>query len=122
MNYEDRVTKEYIENALANAGSKIVVGTYTGDGEASQFINLGFTPRAVYVCLPYSSTVYQDGSGWWYYGGLALLGHPLISRDRANVLEITDGGFIVHYGYSADARHYYMTNDSYNTYYYVAIG
>ena len=39
MNYEDRVTKEYIENALAAAGGagncKIVYGTYTGTGEYS---------------------------------------------------------------------------------------
>ena len=46
----------------------IVTGTYTGDGTASQFIFLGFTPKALLVVGAWSA-MSRDNS---YYGGLAL--------------------------------------------------
>ena len=53
MNYEDRVTKEYLENALANAGPKIATGTYYGTGEygaaTPNRIDCGFAPKLVWV-------------------------------------------------------------------------
>ena len=34
----------------ARVDQLFVFGTYEGDGETSQFISLGFTPRAVLIC------------------------------------------------------------------------
>ena len=50
MNFEDRVTKEYVEDALA-AKCEVVIGAYTGTilTVEPQPINLGFQPRAVIV-------------------------------------------------------------------------
>ena len=57
MNYEDRVTKEYLETALANAGAKVVTGTYTGTGTygASNPRTLTFSapPKLVYIYRDY---------------------------------------------------------------------
>ena len=36
MNYEDRVTKEYLENAIAGAAPKFEFGSYIGTGESGQ--------------------------------------------------------------------------------------
>lgn len=52
MNFEDRVTKEYIENALAAAGGgncKIVTGTYVGNGAygASNARRIDFDARPI---------------------------------------------------------------------------
>ena len=53
MNYEDRVTKEYVENALANAGLKIATGTYVGTGtcgaEHPNSLTFDFVPKLVFV-------------------------------------------------------------------------
>ena len=123
MNYEDRVTKEYIENAIANAGSKIVVGTYTGDGEPSQFIDLGATPKAVYVCKTSDGT----NQAWsttnrFYYGGLVLEGHP-ISIQSMTILQIEAGGLRVYYSSdtSTSTRYFVQTNNANVNYSYVAI-
>ena len=57
MNYEDRVTKQYIESALANAGVRIATGTYTGDGKYGSShrnsSNGGFAPKLVIVMPTY---------------------------------------------------------------------
>ena len=41
----------------ANLDSLFVFGTYEGDGEDSQFISLGFTPRAVLMCYDITSRI-----------------------------------------------------------------
>ena len=50
MNYEDRVTKEYLETALA-AGVQIATGSYVGDGtygeENAIHITFPFVPKLV---------------------------------------------------------------------------
>lgn len=82
-----------IDAALAEIPT-IVTGSYVGDGSASRFINLGFTPRAVYVCNEHGYTYSSAGNG--YYGGLALEGHPTTSNSYT-ILSIVDGGFQVYY-------------------------
>ena len=80
MNYEDRITKSYLEDALANAGLKIVTGTYVGDGAASRVIELGFTPRAVFVCRGDGQTHCAEYfSPTSYCGGLALPDNPIVA-------------------------------------------
>jgi len=116
MNYEDRVTKTYIENALANAGPKIVTGTYTGDGSATRSFSLGFTPKALYVCLESGGV----GSSYTYCGGLALAGHPVFANQEFVLVEITSGGFTVHN--KLDNPYCYYINANTWVYHYVAIG
>lgn len=52
MNYEDRVTKEYIENALGSC-ARIATGSYIGTGEYGTehpvTLTLGFAPKLVIV-------------------------------------------------------------------------
>ena len=70
-------------------------GQYTGDGAASQFIDLGFTPQAVLVFNAEGKTC----TGFNYYnytGGLALPGAPVIGAGNIVALEVTEGGFTVH--------------------------
>ena len=57
MNYEDRVTKEYVEGLLAG-GVKIATGSYVGTGEYGaehpSHLSFPFAPKAVWV---YSSDI-----------------------------------------------------------------
>ena len=53
MNYEDRVTKEYVENAIANAGPRFQTGTYVGTGtygkENPMSLHFDFEPMVVFL-------------------------------------------------------------------------
>lgn len=91
-----------------------VVGTYTGNGEAERFIDLGFTPSAVIVA--------QEGKIEWYssnsvQGGVALKNNS-VSNSAGTAIEIIDNGFnvanIKGSTYSVD------TNQSNAIYYYIA--
>ena len=99
--------------SVSDASPEIVFGTYTGDGNASQTINLGRKPRIVLVEVAYGI---RSGSG--AYGGLAAQGYPA-KRNAVQMITLTDDGFIVYLydpgGYGA------RTNDSGITYYYLAI-
>ena len=48
MNYEDRVTKEYVEGLLSG-GVKIACGGYTGDGVLTKSITFPFEPMLVFI-------------------------------------------------------------------------
>ena len=114
MNYEDRVTKEHVENAIA-AKCEVVFGSYTGDGNAIKNIDLGFQPKAVLVIENGGKVGYYSGSQYTY-GGLALPGKP-VAIDGYNALVISSTGFIVykHSGYD-----YIRINLSETTYDYLA--
>ena len=117
MNYEDRVTKAYIESAIADGAPKIASGTYTGDGKSQQFISLGFTPRAVLVLT-------KDGlispGGGYYYGGLAVTDSP-VGYNGFNMIRVTDGGFIVCYILTAN-NGTFCANAENRVFHYVAFG
>ena len=68
MNYEDRVTKSYIEDVLAGK-CRIVTGSYQGNDTDNRFISLGFTPKLVLVV---ARTVYMTTTTEWPYYGLKL--------------------------------------------------
>lgn len=83
---------------------QVVTGTYTGEliTDGNQFINLGKTPKAVYV----TRQGYANNKSGYPYGGLALNGTPsyniLSSEDgiavnTLKVLEIVDNGFRAYY-------------------------
>ena len=84
----------------------IVTGTYTGDGTASRFISLGFTPKALLVFRQegYPADAYTDN----LYGGMALPDTPVRVLVSPNyyvpVLSIAEGGFQVYYDSGDDVR------------------
>ena len=100
--------------SLEGRKSELVAGAYTGDGAASRFVSLGFTPRALLV-------IQQDGKmgGFGYWGGLALLGLParVDNTDRYPIVTITEGGFLVYYRASPDT----YTNISDYVFHYLAL-
>lgn len=118
MNYEDRVTKTYIENAIANAGAKIAGATYVGDGAAERTFNLGFTPKVVYTCLNNGTSHLGNDN----FGGLAIANYPAVVPDADDfvLIEIVEGGFTVHNGLVNNQCCY--TNIENWSYRYVAIG
>lgn len=67
----------------ARMDSLFAFGTYEGDGEESQFISLGFTPRAVLMCR--TDGAFSQGNV--IYGGLATAASP------AKTAAIAEGGF-----------------------------
>ena len=87
MNYEDRVTKEYVENAIA-AKCEVVCGLYVGDDAESQTIDLGFRPKAVLVSS--GNGQFHEGQTY-YFGGLVIDGY------NTSALDIVDNGFVAHY-------------------------
>ena len=81
-------------NGSSSGASNIVTGNYTGDGEDSQTIDLGFRPAMVHVkctSAPYYSEMTQiDG-----LEGTSLRSyHTLNNSDDGGKIEITDTGFI----------------------------
>ena len=96
-----------------SAVPKIATGTYTGNGAASQTINLGFSPQAVYICTRGGVAGIAPGSEYCY-GGLAFEQHPLmLSAQKA--AEITETGFKVY-----RPSDYFRVNTSGTVYYYIA--
>ena len=82
-------TVEAMNAADAETNARVdqlfVFGTYEGDGETSQFISLGFTPRAVLICR--TDGAFSQAN--LIYGGLATAASP------AKTVEITENGFNV---------------------------
>lgn len=111
-----------------NSNIKSASGTYSGDGEETQFISLGFTPSVVFVARSDGSMARSHwGSelGTWFYGGLALGDSACRfwdGIDDHNIIDIVTNGFNVHtfdtISSGSGAGHIH-TNDA-ATYYYWA--
>lgn len=102
--------------------------TYTGDENESKFINLGFTPDAVYVCRSDGRTSFTEAntkSGVFVYGGLAFKNKPCsIWHNNADVpiVAIEENGFRVYYLKSAyGSEGSKIQSNAASTYYYVAL-
>ena len=109
----DRSEVETLETQLGQY-AKITLGTYTGNGAASQTISLGGKPRAVLVMESNGSL--SDPMTGRYYGGLALEDQPTESS-RTTIVSVTEQGFAVYY--NSDARVY--TNSADTKYVYLAV-
>ncbi|MBM6927181.1 hypothetical protein [Pseudoflavonifractor phocaeensis] len=96
--------------STADGKAAIVTGTYTGNGNYTQTISLGFRPRAVFVER-------RDGSRAAYAptGGLALNGCHCYSSASDEAIYITSSGFLV---CSANVA---ATNTLSDVYYYLAV-
>ena len=74
--------------------SRIIKGTYTGDGESEQFIDLGFTPTAVLSTSGNGRITISDAQNAgraYVYGGLAING---LTANNYTVA-IKENGFVV---------------------------
>ena len=94
-------------------------GVYTGNGADSQFINLGFTPKAVLV-LEHGARIYNHGGKGDSYGGLAMTGHP-VSLSDLTVLQIETNGFRVFAGWDSSRIFQSRANYQGSAFYYLAI-
>lgn len=104
MNYEDRVTKEYVENAVGD-GLRLLTGTYTGDGAETRYIDLGVTPKLLGVWR----NGYLQYADAYRYGGITFQGHP------SDAVELSGTGFIVRRINS------YFSNEKYSVFFYFAL-
>ncbi len=110
---------EHTERIVALEDNIIVTGTYTGDGNAEQFIDLGFTPDAVIITnnegVMGNPTQTEYGKHF-YYGGLIL------KNNGNSAAKIADNGFNVRYSYTnADNDICVYANKSGNIGYYMAV-
>ena len=96
----------------------MVLGSYTGDGTTLRTVELGFTPRAVYVTDGRGAAFrYSSGVGR-FCGGLAMKAKPAKDGGRT-ILAICDNGFQI--ALDTETAPYVTTNSSDETYYYVAL-
>ena len=111
----------------------IVASKYRGDLNESQFIDLGFTPDAVYVARSDGSTTRTDwtgGYGTYIFGGLALKGSDCrFWNDKVGdkpIVTIVEGGFKVFYyqeridGTSSNSAETYIRANDNAEYFYIA--
>jgi len=106
-----------IDTALGSM-AQVVLGSYTGDGTTLRTVELGFTPRAVYVTDARGAAFrYSSGVGR-FCGGLAMRDKPAKDGGRT-ILAICDNGFQVNRDTSTSP--YVTSNSSDETYYYVAL-
>lgn len=101
-----------------DGASRVIAGTYVGDGETEQSIDLGFTPKAVLVIHPKG----EMSQSYSCYGGLALPGFPAIHDLGGivrNSIALTETGFTVFYSYHGSYS--VCTNGGGYTYYYLAV-
>ena len=103
--------KQYVDEQVGS--SRVVMGTYIGDGAPSQTIQLGFTPKAVLVC---QNGILSRGYQNHYAEGLALDGYPA-AEGNSNVVSVVEGGFQVFDGTSANYNG--RTNVASQKYYYL---
>ena len=133
MYYEDRVTKQYIENALAGCGNcKIATGSYTGTGTFGQAnptgITFPFAPKFVFVCTRFglylraaNSNVVSENGFLWQNGmeqDLAGYGVFRYFSCSANVLQWYVTPISSDYTISVEQQ----LNKLNTVYYYLAIG
>ncbi len=97
--------------SVAEGRARIVAGTYTGNGAASQTIALGATPAAVLV--ERKDGVRPPNSTGRVTGGLAVPGEFVGKGDAA--VEIIAGGFQVRC-----IGDYHLCNENNITYHYIA--
>lgn len=82
-------------NANISARCRVVVGSYTGDGAATRTIDLGVSPKFVWVWQ--SGSIYPFNNAYDATSAMAIPGQPAILAGLT-VMEIVENGFSVDYG------------------------
>lgn len=119
---EDDFSREEInENfALLDGAVRMVFGSYTGDGETSRFIELGFTPKIVFV-LPCDGSIY-DVNHSIRYGGIAGTGLPAQGESgQYQYIVITENGFELRRLHMSGGSYLYDVNRKTSLYYYLVV-
>ncbi len=100
----------------------IITGSYTGDGRAERFLNLGFTPKAVFIITSYGAVFDSSNGSNTCHGGLALPGLPVVAGGYT-CLEVKTGGVGLHHWYehTSTFTRSYSTNTEKTVYYYIAL-
>lgn len=81
-----------VKTTVTESSTKIIYGTYTGNGDNVRTINIGVTPTMVYI-QPTMNPTYNSKI---YYGGLALAGVPYrYTNDTRFVIQCVENGFKV---------------------------
>lgn len=114
----EKTAREQAIAALTTGKAEIVCGSYTGNGATERTITLGFQPRAVLIMHDHGRAYVNASNSSAAYGGLFVPGHPLCcssSGDSGIAAEVVSTGFkVYHRGYSE-------TNNTSNTYCYIAV-
>lgn len=105
--------------ALAATVPKVVAGSYTGNGEESRVVSLGFTPKAIYINTQYGQAHSEAKTGY-YYGGLALQGKPIAYNGKTSVEIVTNGVKVFYAPSNSASEAKVYTNTDGVEYYYVA--
>ena len=113
---------------IENYMPRISFGTYDGDGNTSQYIDLGFEPSAVLVYDNGGTQTYVDNVGVrHYYGGLALRGNNCYihaNNQDHKIIQIAENGFSVFsssYNQNTSGGFVIHANNSGGLFYYIAI-
>ena len=110
----DKVNIEIIQQVLGN----LVCGVYTGNGNESQNIELGFEPKALLI-FPQTGMLSSNS-------GLALKGHPVTipnsnyGRADYTSININENGFTVYFFEDDRDADYVHTNVNGKLYHYLA--
>lgn len=122
------IAQTLAQEAYSPENSPFVVGSYTGNGAESRIIQLGATPKAVFV-ISSNGQIHRLNNGLSYtFGGLALPGKNVaIMNDGisdwvtgSSVLAIVDGGFQVSSKVGSNTGGC-LSNNSGTIYFYFAI-
>ena len=108
---------ETVENTLPEK-VECHFGMYTGNGASERFIELSFTPKAVFVLKQYGYT----GFGTNFMGGLAMQNFPVVTTQGGEeypVLKIEENGFRVFRTYDSSFR--IGSNENNENFYYLAV-
>lgn len=119
----------HTHDVVAMGGGRIISGSYAGENEyednttKTRFINLGVTPKAVFVMM--NETSIHD-SNYNNLGGMALQGIPcktVANNVNYNIIEIVQNGFNVFTTMKRINTNWWLrinTNSLGNTYFYIA--
>lgn len=125
-NAEDKVLREEFNHDNAKIDEmlktipQLVFGTYTGDGQATRTIELGFTPSALYVVASDGMSFREYNGSSQFCGGLVFHGEPALDTFKKRmILEICENGFRV--AYNVDYSFYLFTNQPDMKYHYIAL-
>ena len=111
MNYEDRVTKEYVEDAIANAGPKFAMGSYVGTGTHGlnnrTSVTFDFVPKMVFVTV--KSTI-TNKFFFWFTGVTSVQARDANSGMACSLTEQT----LSWYSNNSAAEQYNSSGTIYN--------
>ena len=109
------VPSSQLGNAFTSVSDLFVTGTYTGDGNSYQYIDVGFRPSAVLVSR---SGVFSSIS---FTNGLAVSGGAVrVGSNDQYLLRVYNNGFRAYYGATDGTSATRALNNSGSVYHYIA--